>query len=205
MPKDKSDTVHELDAATATEAILRVAPHPIGQRIREYCTQLAIQPWQLLVGHLLKADQRGELHAPLMLPEWTQESPVPLAPKQKRCPSCGRAFQGPDGRPDAKFCCNFCGSGRFQLDQVHHPQCEFFIKPTTSLPLAGVRGLVQQQEPPSDPAERLKFEREAFERHLREVEIAEAQPAGLPVAPNVEQGLTIADNRGEWAKAHPKG
>ncbi len=202
MAKEKAEAVVErdVDVVQATEAILRVSPHPIGQRVQDYCKQLSIQPWQLLVGHLLKADQRGELHAPLLLPEWTESSAVPSAPRQKLCPSCKRVFKGPDDRPDARFCCNFCGSGRFQLDQVHHPKCEFFILPTVHLSLAGVRSQPVHQEPPTDPGERLKFEQEAFDRHLREVEQAEQRPGGLPPIPDVEQGLTAPDNRQEWAR-----
>ena len=54
--------------------------------------------------------------------------------------------------PNAAFCCNFCGSGRFQVDQLHHPSCEFYVKPQRHVSLPG-RKTPLPPVPPEDPAE----------------------------------------------------
>src|SRR5512146_1195304 len=168
-----------LNANDHAIALLRACPEPLGQIALEMCKSMGIQPWHLVVGHLVKADQRAELHAPMLLPEGTVESETPITIAQGRCPSCGLTVD-----PGKMFCCNFCGSGRFQRDQVHHPNCPHFITPRRVLQ----RELGVKQPalvPPADPQARAQYERDAFERHLAESMAAETAPGSLPPPPDV--------------------
>ena len=174
----------------AAKLLLGVAPPPIGQVVLETCEHLNIKPWHLYNGHLLKADQRAELHAPLLLEEWTSTGPVGKEPTvtggTKTCPSCKRGFIGPENRPEAKFCCNYCGSGRYQRDQTHHQNCEFYIKPKQ---YATIPGRAQEFNPevvPEDPASRLEYEINAMKKHQLEVNAAEQTLPGLPPLPGEE-------------------
>lgn len=174
-------------------ALCKACPEPLGTMILEICKTLSIQPWQFFVGHVIKADQRSELHAPLLLPEWTETSETPVVLNERRCRSCGLIMK--EARAGALFCCNYCGSGRFQREQVHHPNCEFFIVPKKFL-TRELGPKVAAIVPPTEPSARAKFEEEAFERHLRESELAEAQANGLPPTPEV---TTTESRVGSWA------
>ena len=176
--------------------LLSAAPAPMLKIAEETCQRIGCQPWHLIVGHLLKADQRAELHAPLLLDEWTVESGAPAERGQHVCPSCKRAFTPPEDRADAKFCCNFCGSGRFQRDQLHHRDCQFYVQPKANLALAG-RIAAEPDIPPTGAKERLLYELRALERHQAEVLKAEATPGGLPPVPDLEAGTQTGD--GQWA------
>jgi hypothetical protein len=171
--------------------LFAAAPPPLNDILPELCQTMGVQPWHLIIGHLIKADQRAELHAPLLMEEWTETSPVAPNLKQGRvCPSCKRALVT---HPNAAYCCNFCGSGRYQQDQQHHPDCEFFVKPQRHVTLPD-RKAVLPVVPPEDPLERLQFEESAFHQHLQDVTVAENAPGGLPPLPDDLD----ADPRAAW-------
>jgi len=180
-------TLHE-HLNQCAEAILRALPPPLGQKALEDAKSQGIQPWQLIAGHLVKADQRAELHAPLLLPEWTLASVTPGVSWQKVCPGCQRVFVGAPERPEARFCCNACGSGTFSRTHLHHERCEFFVRAVPVLNL-GQPMVEIPPDPKVDPAGRLKYEQTKFAQHLEEVKMAEATPGGLPPAPDPESGL----------------
>ena len=175
-------------------ALVRSLPEPLPTVVQEICRSQGFQLWHLVVGHLLKADQRAELHAPILLPEWTETSETPSGLGDRRCRSCEQRMTE-KSRPGAEFCCNYCGSGRWLKERVHHRDCEFFILPKTHL--------AQQLVPPTisaiapvDPTERLLYEQEAFDRHVQESMAAENSPGGLPPLPD---DVSQRDNRQEWA------
>lgn len=171
-----------MDLNDAALAILRAAPPPIREIVLEICKIQHCQPWHLMLGHLLRADQRAELHAPLLLPEWTDQAPTPgmTTTGDRLCKACKRPMvKVPDW---ADFCCNFCGSGRWDREQIHHEACEFYIKPRTVLHKDRL-----QQVPPEDPAARLLWEEAMFQRHLEEAQAAESSPGGLPPVPDLER------------------
>jgi len=191
MAKPTSESPKPLDANDHARAIFSLAPPPLNDILPEICNSAGIQPWQLIVGHLMKADQRAELHAPLLQDDWTEVSPVATPTKQKTCPSCRRVLVR---NPNAAFCCNYCGSGRYNHDQLHHPACEFYIKPQRHLTLPE-RKVALPADPPEDPEARREFEEAAFQQHLREVQTAETSIAGLPPLPDD----LSKDPRSEWA------
>jgi len=183
---------HQLsDTDKALRAAISKLPNPLPKRIEEICSQLHMQLWQFIAGHLLKADQRAELHAPLLLPEWSEKSQAPPLDGAKVCPSCHQQFTPPDDRPDAVYCCNFCGSGRFVVDQLHHERCQFYIKPQQTVRLTNRYDA--NLPPPTDPQERLMFERAAMARHLEEARAAEAAPGGLTPIPRPDEGITTKE------------
>jgi len=172
-----------IDLNEAALALLRAAPPPIHDVVVEICRVQHCQPWHLLVGHLIRADQRAELHAPMLLPEWTTQSPTPEITRSgdRICKACRRPMvKAPDY---ANFCCNFCGSGRWDRDQTHHPDCEFFIKPRSVLKPERLL----PNSPPEDPAARLLWEEAMFQRHLEESQAADNAPGGLPPLPELEE------------------
>lgn len=188
VPKDEPKP---FDANDCARLLFSMAPPPLNDILPEICVSAGVQPYQLILGHLMKADQRAELHAPLLMDEWTATSPTAVPTRTKICASCNRELKA---NPNARFCCNFCGSGRFQKEQMHHPDCEFYIKPQRHLTIPG-RKVALPETPPEDPQERAAFEEEAFQQHLREVETAETRTEGLPPLPaDLHQ-----DARAEWA------
>jgi hypothetical protein len=182
MAKPNADPKEEpriFDANDHARALFSMAPPPLNDILPELCVSAGVQPWQLIIGHLMKADQRAELHAPLLMDEWTEVSPKVVPTRVKTCPSCNRELKR---NPNQAFCCNYCGSGRYQHDQMHHPDCEFYVKPQRHLTIPG-RKIVLPETPPEDPTERAAFEEEAFQQHLHEVESAETRADGLPPMP----------------------
>lgn len=180
---------HE-DLNQCAEALLRALPPPLGQKALEDAKSQGIQPWQLIAGHLIKADQRAELHAPILLPEWTLASATPGVSGQKVCPSCQRVFVGAPDRPEARFCCNACGSGMFKKSHLHHERCEFFVRAVPILNL-GEPMVEIPPDPAVDPAGRMKYEQRKFAEHLEESRTAEATPSpgGLAPVPGPEESV----------------
>jgi hypothetical protein len=177
-------------------ALLRACPEPLGDVAMEICQSMGVQPWHFIVGHLVKADQRAELHAPLLLPEWTDRSETPTVVAGRKCRCCGLPLTEKT-RAGAEYCCNFCGSGRFTKEQVHHPACEHYITPRRVLQRnLGIK--VEVGPPPTDPSARAQYEKEAFERHLRESVAAETAPGGLPPEPDTEVAQA-GRGAGDWA------
>jgi len=170
------------------EALLRALPPPLGQKALEDARSQGLQPWQLIAGHLIKADQRAELHAPIMLPEWTSFSETPGVSGQKVCPGCHRPFHGAPERPEARFCCNACGSGTFPRTHQHHERCEFFVRAVPVLNL-GQAMVDLPPDPMIDPEGRMRYEQRKFSEHLEEVKVAEATPGGLTPVPGPEEGV----------------
>jgi hypothetical protein len=186
-PVPETQIVHD-HLNQCAEALLRALPPPLGQKALEDAKSQGLQPWQLIAGHLIKADQRAELHAPLLMPEWTVASATPGVSGQKICPSCKRVFEGPPERPDVRFCCNACGSGTFQKTHLHHERCEFFVRAVPVLNLG--QPLVEiPPDPKLDPAGRMRYEQKQFAQHLEEVKTAEAMPGGLTAVPAPEDGV----------------
>lgn len=178
-------------------ALVRSLPEPLPSVVQEICASQGFQPWHFVVGHLLKADQRAELHAPILLPEWTASSETPAGFSDRRCLSCEQRMTDKT-RAGAVYCCNFCGSGRWQRERIHHRECEFFILPKTHLAKQLVPATIPEI-PPEDPQARLRYEEEAFERHLQEATAAELSPGGLPPLPEIDPSRR--DNAAEWTGA----
>lgn len=186
-----SNESKQYDMNDHARALFSAAPPPLNDILPEICATMSIQPWHLILGHLIKADQRAELHAPLLMEEWTEASPVAPNIKQGRlCPSCKRTLVR---NPNAAYCCNFCGSGRYQHDQQHHPDCEFFVKPQRHMRLPERPGTLPPV-PPEGHEERLQYEELAFQQHLQESASAENAAGGLPPLPDDLR----ADPRTEW-------
>ena len=177
------------------EALLKACPPPMYSVCMEVCKSGGFQPWHLIVGHLVKQDQRGEIHAPLLLESWTDTSPTPNS-GFKKCLCCGRPIvklieQHPELSPN--YCCNMCGSGKYKREQIHSVDCEFYVKPVQALKTVPDRSPI----PPDDPEARAKWEEARYEAHLRESERAELTDGGLPPVPDV----TVNPQR-EWAGAN---
>lgn len=164
---------------------LRALPEPMGDVVLEICERQGLQPSHLILGHLLRADQRSELNAPMLLPEWTSDSDVPKAQVGKRCEACQRRMQGK--RADSRFCCNACGSGKYADTQAHSPDCEFYHAPIKVLNT----DKFNPNLPPEDPVERQKWEDRMLEIRMQESAAAENTAGGLPPAdvdPNARIG-----------------
>jgi hypothetical protein len=159
-------------------ALLAALPEPLGEVCLEICAALGCQPSHLVLGHLLKADQRSEVNAPLLLPEWTSTSEVVHVSGQGRCESCGRPMQR--SRPGVRFCCNACGSGRYEENQLHSEGCEFYVKPMSVL----AKTRFNPNIPPEDPALRKQWENVMYQRHLGEAQVAETAPPNSIAEPD---------------------
>jgi hypothetical protein len=190
-PSKKFDTVSTNANDHALE-LFKTLPEPLPSICLEICQTQGIQPWHLFAGHFIKADQQAGLHAPILLPEWTEQSETPIVGGPRRCRACRQQME--KTRQGAEFCCNYCGSGRFAKEHVHHRDCEFFIKPTVHLTGRGLMERPLLPVAPEDPEERRKYEEEAFERHLAESQAAENSAGGLPDLPDM-----MADPSEQWA------
>ena len=191
---EKATTPKPLTLNDHAEALLKACPPPMHQVCMEVCKAGGFQPWHLIVGHLIKQDQRGEIHAPLLMENWTETSPTPNS-GFKKCLCCNRPIvklveKYPELSPN--YCCNACGSGKYKRDQIHSTDCEFYVKPVQALKTAPDKSVL----PPEDPEARARWEEARFEAHLRETERAELTDVGLPALPGEQ-----ASPQREWAGA----
>lgn len=196
MSKNAEPKTTEPDATEVlndhARALFAIAPPPLNDVLPEIVQQLGVQPWQFVIGHWLKSDQRAELHAPLLMDEWSLDSPAPRGAKGSVCEACGRIMTRD---PNARFCCNFCGSGRYTRDQQHHADCEFYVVPKRYASLPGKTHLLGT--PPADPQERIAWEEAQFAKRQSESLAAENAAGGLPPLP---EDMVTRDARDAWAK-----
>jgi hypothetical protein len=192
MSNEKGTAVKPLTLNDHAEAILKACPAPMHQVCMEICKSGGFQPWHLIVGHLVKQDQRGEIHAPLLLDSWTETSSTPNS-GFKKCLCCGRqivklAEAHPELTPN--YCCNACGSGKYKRNQIHSPDCEFFVKPVQALKMSPEASPLA----PIDPEARVKWEESQFNKHLLESQQEEMNGGGLPGVPDLD-----TNPQREWA------
>lgn len=116
----------------SAEHVLKELDPKFYERCIDVCDQEGLTMTQLILGHIMKAQEQGELHAPIRDLTWAHR-PVIRTPTTYTCQQCGIAESGRRGQ---KFCSNVCASQwtiahQEEIEETQAPR----VRPTSRTPI----------------------------------------------------------------------